>query len=239
MKRTFKLLSLALILVLTTGCGSTTDDSTGEENDNPTVETPENQPSESKYGLYDRDEDSDLINKMELGYDGKTLEMPYTIQDLSNMGIDCDFESRTQDDIEPEGINMGGDYLDIPKESESRVRLYVLGHNITTSNVKFPALTVTSTSTMSSQISMNGVTPGKTTYEEVLKKFGKDEDYRKDTYEEELASSKENDHSMTMEFYADPATDKIQERDVDHIVFTIQFKSDENVVKSVSMEWYD
>lgn len=237
MKKLLKVLSIAFMLVLATGCGSSSDQDV--ENDESSVETPADKTETSKYDLYDRDEDSGLINKMELGYDGKTLEMPYTIQDLSNIGIDCDFDSRTQDDIEPEGINMGGDYLDIPKESESRVRLYVLGHNITTSNVKFPALTVTSTSTMSSQISMNGVTPGKTTYEEVLEKFGKDEDYRKDTYEEELVSSKENDRSMTMEFRADGATDKIGERDLDYIVFTIDFKSDKNVVESVSMEWYE
>ena len=177
MKKIFKILSIGLmatmIITAFAGCGNKTG------GDVPLV-TPQ---IEGKTG-------EDLVKCMEVTAGDKTITVPFTISNLESLGFKLGTGNSADVKVEVDGLSSGN----VVFKNETGDIIVALARNETGSETTLPNCTAFNVSTSSSNVMINGITCGKSTYADVLAKLGKDIDERADTFEAEKERiSKESD----------------------------------------------
>lgn len=201
MKKIILKLSCAILMLgLITGCGNSNINNSEEQLNNDTNNnSSENNKYKKEDKIYDvhktNEPNNESITKLTFSYNGKTLTYPFTLKDVESLGLLVDEEYKIEQ-IRP-GTGMGnidvfiGNYMD-----ENKVVLGVV--NETGNTISSGDCVVNYVSVTNEKISINGLTPGKTNYKDILEKYGRDSENRKNTfYNENLRQINEGDFSRT------------------------------------------
>lgn len=231
MKKIFlSILCLGLALGLTTGC---------EKNNNDNNKTNENNAqtnSSKEYEVYDKNKDGQLVSDVSITYNGKTLKFPFTVNDLIDMGFKYRYETDKTKTIEPNSFNVGGDSLLL---SNGNKGIHVIAYNTSDKTVSFGDCYVSSLTASSDQITINGITPTKQSYEDILEKFGKENSSRKNTFKEEQEVCYSEMRTLDMQYWADGSKTYVGNRYVDSLGFKVVIDDTTGKVKSVQIDWLD
>ncbi len=202
---------------------------------NKTSKKKENIEGKKEYRVYNEKTDGNLINKMTLTYNGKTLTIPFKVSDLISIGFKYRYDTDKTMIIKPNSFNIGGSDLLIGDSKES---VHVIAYNTTDKQITFGDCYVTNISSSSDKITMNKITPKKSTYYDLLEYLGKDDSKRRDDFEEEKNVGKSEMRQLNLKYWVDGSSEYIGNRAIDDIGFQVKIKED-GLVESVSMEWLD
>lgn len=188
-----KILSIMLVgitmISLFTGCDKKENNEGNDNTENNNVNIENNQ-YEKENIVYELNENSETYKKaiidFTLTYNGKTLKYPFKLKDVQTLGLEVDEYYLTK--------NVAA------KTGQGNIRIYLEGENLTlnvtndtNTDLQAGECIVDYASTANTSITINGITPGKSTYEDVLKSFGRDTEKRKNTYKNELLRHEKDD----------------------------------------------
>lgn len=128
------------------------------------LEEDDEEETTGKYRVFDDYKDGELISNMAFTYNGQTVTAPYTVGDLIDMGLVYNSELRETEMVEPGELNKS--YTDLYTANENWV--HISACNTTDSPILLSECYVTEISANNNEVTMNGVTPGVSTYEDVL-----------------------------------------------------------------------
>ena len=110
----------------------------------------------------------EAITKLTFTYNGKTLTYPFTLKDVENLGLLVDDADKTKQISANSGMGgitvFTGSYTE-----ENKITLNVF--NETGNTLSSSDCIVNYISTTNIKVSVNGITPGKTNYKNILEKF--------------------------------------------------------------------
>ena len=174
---------------------------------------------------------NDITNST-IKYNGKTLHMPFTVQDLIDIGLQYEDEQIADKIIEKGASHYPGIYL---TSQEGERIIYLYAYNLTESSTELKNCYVTAMETKSSKMSINGVTVNKTKYKDIVKTFGKTTATQKDTFEEEV----KNNGAMAYPYMVFPDNKTFVNKRVYSCSFVMYFdKNQDDTVKTLTFDCF-
>lgn len=124
--------------------------------------------------------DVPAITNLTFTYNGTTLKYPFTLKDMENIGIK--FGDYIKEKNCPKGKFIGN-LEGYTTNSEPKIGLVVT--NISSEDLNAMDCVVTSIWTSNTNVAINSIQPGTSTYNDILRLFGRDKEERKNTLENE------------------------------------------------------
>ena len=198
----------------------------GEQKKEEKKETP-------KPEVYEETYYGDLVRNAYIEYNGTKIDAPFTVQQLIDAGLAWNTEEQANEIVPVYNMSSENSILKIP-DSESVV--HFVAHNLGKEDASIKDCYVTLLTTNSDKITINGVTPYKTTYENVIQTFGKDVSERQKTYEEEVKVCYEEGRRLDMEYLAKGKDQKIGDRNIADFILKTYVAVDKNIINYVSLQ---
>lgn len=143
-------------------------------------------------------EKNEFINKLTFTYNGKTLTYPFTLKDMENIGVIVDEENKEKKIVANTGMGNINVYVENYKY-ENEITLVVSNDTFTEQSSEDCVITYIDTHSIYTTV--NGITPGKSNYMDILERFGRDDQKRKNTfYNENLRQKLENNLDNQMSY---------------------------------------
>ena len=194
----------------------------------------EEKPTEKpKPEVYEEKYYGDLVSNACLEYNGTKIDAPFTVQQLIDVGLEWSTEEQKDEIVPVYNMSSENSVLKVPN-GESVV--HFVAHNLGDKDASIKDCYVTLLTTNSEEITVNGVTPYKTTYEDVIKTFGKDVAERRKTYEEESKVCYDEGRRLDMEYLAKGKDQKIGDRNIADFILKTYVAVDENIINYVSLQ---
>lgn len=240
MKKSMLLLLAIGMTICLVACGSKAEQTQGGDAEKMTQEEmkevlevleddEDEEETSGKYRIYDEDVDGNLVENMAFTYNGKTVTVPFTVGDLIDTGLVYKYDTQEMNMIEPGDFNMGGD--DLLTANGSWV--HVIAYNTTDSTIPFKDCYVTDIAAESNEVTMNGVTSGVSTYEDVLELLGKDREDMSDTYDKD-----DEDRVFWLSYSAEGTKESVGSRKIDSLSFQCDIE-ETGLIGEMKMHWND
>lgn len=144
-------------------------------------------PPSDKYRRYDESVDGHLILNTKLVFNGKELTLPFTVQDMLDIGWVYSDSEMGKEKVDPGQRNRSGNYMLIPATTEA---ISFEAMNLKSETCELSECYVITFSTASKLVTVNGITTANTKYEDLLEKFGKSSVFQTDSFEEEMETGR-------------------------------------------------
>lgn len=176
---------------------------------------------------------TELIKCMEVSANGKIIKVPFKIKDLESLGFKLATGKSSDVKVEKGGLSSGN----VVFKNNSGDMVVALARNNTDKETTLPNCDAFNVSTTSNKVSINGITPDTSTYEDVLAKLGKDIEERADKFEDEIKRLKgdgDNEYIMLSLSYSVPVSDENNKT----IIYSMNIDVDEQTgkVRNVSIQ---
>lgn len=176
---------------------------------------------------------TELIKCMEVSANGKIIKVPFKIKDLESLGFKLATGKSSDVKVEKGGLSSGN----VVFKNNSGDMIVALARNNTDKETTLPNCDAFNVSTTSNKVSINGITPDTSTYEDVLAKLGKDIEERADKFEDEIKRLKgdsDNEYIMLSLSYSVPVSDENNKT----IIYSMNIDVDEQTgkVRNVSIQ---
>ena len=176
---------------------------------------------------------TELIKCMEVSANGKIIKIPFKVKDLESLGFKLATGKSSDVKVEKGGLSSGN----VVFKNNGGDMIVALARNNTDKETALSNCIAFNVSTTSNKVSINGITPDTSTYEDVLAKLGKDIEERADKFEDEvkrLKGDSDNEYIMLSLSYSVPVSDENNKT----IIYSMNIDIDEQTgkVRNVSIQ---
>ena len=188
---------------------------------------------EEKPAVYTEEHYDDLVRNVTVTYNKTKIKAPFKLQDFIDAGLEWDSENRGEEIVAPDEINNGESFLKIPGDEKV---LYYVAQNLEKKETPLKNCTVVLLVTDSEKITINEITPNKSSYEDVIALYGKDVENRKSTYDEEMPVCYEEGRTLLLEYWAFDKGENNKDSLFSEYIFQAHISVEKNTISHVSIQ---
>ncbi len=183
--------------------------------------------------VYEEEYYGDLVRNAYIEYKGTKIDAPFTVQQLIDAGLEWSTEEQKDEIVPVYNMSSKNSVLKVP---DGKGVVHFVAHNLEDKDASIKDCYVTLLTTNSEEITVNGITPYKTTYEDVIKTFGKDVAERRKTYEEESKVCYDEGRRLDMEYLAKGKNQTFGEKQISDFILKTYVSVEKNIIDYVSLQ---